>query len=496
MKLSKLVGAAKELAVQIPPIVDVNVTGIEMNSKKIEQGYLFIAIPGFMHDGHDFIEDAIQRGAAAIIGEKAVNLSVPYIQVTDSRTAAARLASAFYGFPARKHKLIGITGTNGKTTTSYMLRHILSEAGYSCSLLGTVAYIINGEHKKSSHTTPDPIKLQKLLADSKDEFVIMEVSSHALDQARIEGIEFDVGIFTNLRHDHLDYHHTMENYFRTKASMFMKHLKKDGHAVVNQLDEWGVRLSNLLEMEQRKIFTVGKSVYNHIQLGCIHISEKSSIQLYHSNKKYTLNLSFPGLHNGYNAALAYAAAKTIGIGDETIIQALESFKGVPGRFEVYSHPAGATFVVDYAHTQDAVEYCLKSAKQLGAKHISHIYGFRGGRDPSKRKHIVEASAGMSDSFILTFDDLNGINGDVMINELEQLAAHYGMGKGKVISDRTVAISEAWQNAKAGEWVFITGKGPERYKEMFSIPARSDQEMIETLLMDQSFSLQDATADFQ
>ncbi|RFU66550.1 UDP-N-acetylmuramoyl-L-alanyl-D-glutamate--2,6-diaminopimelate ligase [Peribacillus glennii] len=491
MKLSQLIAAIKEIAVQIPSIPEIHATGIETNSQKMQEGYIFVAIPGFVHDGHDFIGHAIQRGAAAIVGEKNENLSVPYIRVTDSRAAAAKLAGAFYENPAKKHKLIGITGTNGKTTISYMLRHILAEAGLSCSLLGTVAYIINGENKKSSHTTPDAIQLQKLLAESEDEYIIMEVSSHSLDQSRVEGIEFDLGIFTNLCHDHLDYHHTMENYFQIKASLFLKHLKRDGRAVINQLDEWGVRLTNLLHMEQKKIFTVGKSSHNNMRIGRMNTSEKSIITLNEDGKKHIVHLSFPGLHNGYNAALAFAAAKLIGIPEEKIIRALERFDGVPGRFEMYAHPAGATFVIDYAHTQDAVEYCLNTARHFGAKHISHIYGFRGGRDPSKRKHIVEASAGMSDSFILTFDDLNGVNGDSMATELEQLAIQYGNGKGKVVSDRTVAISEAWENAQAGDWVFITGKGPELYKEMFSFPAHSDREMIETLLQDNIYSLHDA-----
>ncbi|MDQ0217334.1 UDP-N-acetylmuramoyl-L-alanyl-D-glutamate--2,6-diaminopimelate ligase [Peribacillus cavernae] len=483
MEIIPLLHSIKELIVKIPPIPEYNITGIEMNSRHIDKGYIFTAIPGFTYDGHDYIDDAIQRGAAAIVGEKDLDLSVPYIQVTNSREAVARLAGSFYGHPSKRLKLIGVTGTNGKTTTAYMLKHILNQAGFSCALLGTVSYIINGENVESANTTPDAIQLQKLLAKSKDEYVIMEVSSHALDQRRVEGIEFDFGIFTNLSHDHLDYHHSMENYFSVKASLFLAFLKKGGKAIINHLDEYGARLSKLLQMKQITAFTVGKAAHNDIRIDNVEISEGSCFTLTGGGVQHRVDMTFPGIHNVYNAALAFSTAKLIGIPEEDIIEALESFDGVPGRFEMYSHPAGATFVIDYAHTLDAVEYCLKTAKQLGAKRIAHIYGFRGGRDISKREKIVKKSAEMCNYFILTFDDLDGMKEDVMEKELRQLASQYGGGKGKVIPDRTLAILEAWLDACDGEWVIITGKGPEYYKEIFTMPAHSDKEMIEALLHD-------------
>ncbi|RFU60077.1 UDP-N-acetylmuramoyl-L-alanyl-D-glutamate--2,6-diaminopimelate ligase [Bacillus sp. V59.32b] len=484
MEISQLLESIKELTVQIPAIPEIDITGIEMNSQKVQDGFIFIAVPGYTFDGHLFIEDAIQRGAAVIVGEHGLDLAVPYIRVTNSRKAVARLASTFYGYPASKHKLIGITGTNGKTTISYMLKHILDVAGLSCSLLGTVSYIINGEKVKSGHTTPDAIELQKLLAKSDDEFVIMEVSSHALDQFRVECLEFDLAIFTNLGHEHLDYHHTMENYFSVKSSLFHNYLKKGGKAIINHLDEWGVKLSQSLLVKQIDMITIGNPPHNDICIDEIEIGQGSRFRLTDGSNQHPVNLTFPGVHNMYNAALAFSAAKLVGIPEETIIRALATFDGVPGRFEIYAHPSGATFVIDYAHTRDAVEYCLQTAQSLGAKHISHIYGFRGGRDTTKREQIVQTSAVMSDNFTLTFDDLNGVEEDSMEIELMRLADRFGNGRGKVIPDRTLAILYAWLDAREGDWIFITGKGPESYKELFSLPASSDREMIETLMQDE------------
>lgn len=486
MDISQLLDSIKELTVEISPLPEMDITGIEMNSQKVQAGFIFIAVPGYTFDGHQFIADAIQRGAAVIVGEQSLNLAVPYIRVTNSRQAVARMASALYGYPAGKHKLIGVTGTNGKTTVSYMLKHILDVAGLSCSLLGTVSYIISGESVKSGHTTPDAIQLQKLLAKSRDEFVIMEVSSHALDQYRVECLEFDVAVFTNLGHDHLDYHGTMDKYYAVKSSLFHNHLKKAGKAIISHLDEWGFKLSQSLTDKQIDVFTIGDSSHNDICIDEMELAEESRFTLTDGSSQHPISLPYPGVHNIYNAALAFSAAKLIGIPEEIIIKALATFDGVPGRFERYAHPSGATFVIDYAHTRDAVEYCLMTAQKLGAKRISHIYGFRGGRDTTKREQIVQTSALMSDNFTLTFDDLNGVEEDTMKSELAQLADRFGNGKGKVIADRTIAILNAWMDAGEGDWVFITGKGPEPYKELFSLPASSDKEMIEQLIKGNRF----------
>ncbi|HAQ08771.1 MAG TPA: UDP-N-acetylmuramoyl-L-alanyl-D-glutamate--2,6-diaminopimelate ligase [Bacillus bacterium] len=453
--------------------------GIQMDSRKIKPGDLFVAITGFQMDGHKFIDEAIEKGAAAVIGERGLKLEVPYVQVNESRLALGKIASEFFNHPSRNHKVIGVTGTNGKTSVSYILRHILEQAGKSCSIIGTVSYIINNEVYKPSNTTPDALQIQELIAKSNDEFVILEVSSHALKQSRIEGLELDYGLFTNLSHDHLDYHPTIEDYFEAKTLMY-NYLKADGAAVVSQLSEWGDKLAGLLANRNIPVYSIGYDNQHDLKIENITLNGQTKFDIIFGKRKYSLTYPSPGLHNVYNAAMAFLTAAKIGIKPEVIISSLKTFSGVPGRFEMISHPEGATFIVDYAHTRDAIEFCLQAAKEHQAATIKHIFGFRGERDKSKREHMVKASAGLSDEFILTFDDLNGVEDEEMLNELNELNEKFGMKKGKVITDRTLAIQFAWENAKKGEWVLITGKGPEEYQTMYELPARTDIETLQYL----------------
>ncbi|RSK54445.1 UDP-N-acetylmuramoyl-L-alanyl-D-glutamate--2,6-diaminopimelate ligase [Bacillus canaveralius] len=459
---------------------DAEVFGIEMDSRQVRPGDIFIAISGYASDGHSFIDDAVNRGAVAVIGEKELQTAVPYFQVIDSRKALGKLSSFFYGMPAQKHKIIGITGTNGKTTVAYMLRHILETAGQTCSMLGTVSYIINNEKYKPTNTTPDSLQLQRLLSLSNDEFVVLEISSHALSQHRVEGLEIDYGVFTNLGHDHLDYHHSMNDYFLSKCSMF-SHLKESGKAVINRLNEWGDKLAGLLKTDDIPVITLGNSHNDYLRIENIRLNGRTRFTLDYQGRKYEVSLQYPGLHNVHNAAIAFLAASDIGIDPETSFAALESFKGVPGRFEVIEHPEGAKFIIDYAHTDDAIEYCLQAARQQGATKITHIYGFRGARDRTKRESMIAASVKLSDRFIMTFDDLNGEEEHKMEQELIHLNMLYGNGKGEVLPDRTLAIQKAWSTAKKGEWVFITGKGPEEYERPFTLPVKSDKDACEYLL---------------
>lgn len=455
---------------------DPELFGIQMDSRKIKPGDLFIAISGFQMDGHQFIDQAIEKGAVAVIGEKEVQLSVPYVQVKDSRLALGRAASSFYNNPSQKHTVIGVTGTNGKTTVSYILKHILENAGKSCSLLGTVSYIINEEEYEPSNTTPDALQIQELIAKSKDEFVVLEVSSHALKQYRIEGLELDYGLFTNLSHDHLDYHPTIEDYFETKTMMY-NYMKPDGAAIVSQLSQWGIELTELLIDKQIPVYSIGYDDLHDLKIGEIKLNGQTKFDVILDGVCHSLSFPSPGLHNVYNAAMAFLTAAKIGISPEVIISALQSFPGVPGRFEMIPHPEGATFIIDYAHTEDAIEYCLQAAKEHGAVKVKHIFGFRGERDKSKREHMVMASASLSDEFILTFDDLNGVSEESMLKELKELNDKYGRSKGHIIADRTLAIQNAWKSAKSGEWILITGKGPEEYQSMYELPAKSDMETL-------------------
>ncbi|WP_210366242.1 UDP-N-acetylmuramoyl-L-alanyl-D-glutamate--2,6-diaminopimelate ligase [Bacillus sp. REN3] len=479
MRLTKLLGILGGNVKAFYGKGDPELTGVQMDSRKVKAGDIFVAIAGFQTDGHEYIGEAIEKGASAIIVEKNLEHSVPTIQVSDSRLALGKAASAFFGYPSRKHKVIGVTGTNGKTTVSYILKHILEQAGKSCSLLGTVSYLINNEVYEPSNTTPDALQMQELIARSNDEFVVLEVSSHALKQYRIEGLELDFGLFTNLSHDHLDYHSTIDEYFETKTMMY-EYLKSDGQAIVSQLTSWGSKLSGVLAKKNIPVQSVGYNNQDDLKIEEITLNGQTRFSITYNGQKYSLTYPSPGLHNVYNAAMAFLTAAKIGVEPEIIISALKNFPGVPGRFEMVDHPDGAKFIIDYAHTSDAIEYCLQAAKEHEAAGIRHIFGFRGERDKSKREEMVKASARLSDEFILTFDDLNGVPEEEMIAELKALNERFGKNKGKIIPDRTLAIQYAWDTAVQGEWILITGKGPEEYQGIYQLPTNTDKETLSYL----------------
>jgi UDP-N-acetylmuramoyl-L-alanyl-D-glutamate--2,6-diaminopimelate ligase len=457
---------------------EINITGIANNSMEVKEGFLFVAITGYQTDGHAYIKQAIKAGAKAIIGEQEIHdSSVPYFKVENSRAVLADLAKRFY--PAKVNKtLIGVTGTNGKTTTSFMLKHIMEVYGKSCSLFGSVYNYINGEKSTPSvNTTMDALQLQKELSRSQDEVVIMEVSSHALSQYRVKGISYDYALFTNLDHDHLDYHKDMDDYFSVKAQLFNQ-LKPDGAAVINTNNTWGNKLKNLLSGTREQVFCVGnKESELYIQqskTGDIHF-------IYKNREIYSIKLSIKGKHNIQNAALAFLTAREMGVPGEVIMNALHTFPGVPGRFEVVNHPTGAQVIIDYAHTCDAFAQCLKTGREMGAKRIIHIFGFRGNRDVTKRRSMVEISEKHSDQCILTLDDLGTESFEGMIATLQELKPS---SKGKVIPDRTSAIEYAWKIAREGDWIFITGKGDEGYKDTYLLPTNSDKETVTYLLKEE------------
>ncbi|WP_243298934.1 UDP-N-acetylmuramoyl-L-alanyl-D-glutamate--2,6-diaminopimelate ligase [Bacillus litorisediminis] len=477
MFLYNLIAELGNDIISLSNIHDLEITGITDNSKDIKKGYLFIAIKGYSSDGHEYIEEAVQKGASAIIGEKKIDsFAIPYIQVNNSRKVLGTVAKLFYKDPSSQKIMIGITGTNGKTTTSYLLRQILEENGISCSVIGTIQYLINGEAIESSNTTPGTVELNSLLAKSTDQVVIVEVSSHGLAQYRLEGIQFDYCIFTNLYHEHLDFHETMEEYFRAKSMLFDK-LKHSGLAIINGDNEWGERLyKNLLE-KRVSTYLIGTAAYTDLQIYDYHSASSSSITLLENDEHVNVEIPLPGLHNLYNAAIAYAVARRMSIKREDILPVLQHFSGVPGRFEIYKDEDGPTMVIDYAHTADAIFYALQTAKQCGAKRIFHIFGFRGGRDKSKRDEMVKVSSGMSDISILTMDDLNSEASDEMIATLHTLHRDYAENKDLVIPDRTIAIKTAIKMGKKDDWIIITGKGPETYKQSFALPTKSDKETV-------------------
>ncbi|MEN2768914.1 UDP-N-acetylmuramoyl-L-alanyl-D-glutamate--2,6-diaminopimelate ligase [Ornithinibacillus xuwenensis] len=458
----------------------IEVKGIADNSKDVKPGYVFIAIKGFTSDGHDYITDAIQNGATIIIGDQSLNLDVvPYIKVDNSRQALGIISKNYYQNPSKDKIMIGITGTNGKTTTSYILKHLLEQNGKSCSIIGTIQNIVNGETLSSSNTTPSVLMLNKLLSECKDEIVIVEVSSHGLTQFRVEGIQFDFGIFTNLYHEHLDYHSTMEEYFQAKLLLF-DHLKENGLAIINKDNYWGEKLVSILNPRGIKAYTIGQSSDNDIQLLDL-ATNTSTISAKAESNSFEMVCPMPGTHNKYNTMLAFLTARSIGIPQNLIQQSMMSFQGVNGRFETIRQEHTPTVIIDYAHTPDAVFHCITSAKNYGAKRVIHVFGFRGNRDKTKRPEMLAITSDLSDCYILTLDDLNNVSEEEMIETLEELNRSYGNHKGMIIPDRTLAIQKAIEMANDEDWVMITGKGHENYQQDFHLNTFSDKDTVQAVL---------------
>lgn len=465
---------------------EIQVTGIQFHSGKVQKGELFVAIPGMQIDGHDFIRQAIESGAAAIVGERSISeLPVPYFRVANSREALAQLAAQYYEHPSTRHTMIGITGTNGKTTTAYFLKHIIEYAGLSCSLIGSVMNSINGRDIPSIQTTPDAIQLQKWLSESKDEVVVMEVSSHGIHQNRILGITFDFAIFTNLTHDHLDYHGSMEEYYLTKQQFF-NHLKINGEAIISSNGLWGKRLTNHLLSQQKMVKTFGTEEEDTLQILPQALTTSDVFQISNGKLVTTMKMPLPGTYNAWNAVAAWLTGLRMGIKSEVIQQALASFPGAPGRFEMTSHPIGAQLIVDYAHTPDGFEQFLMTLHAQRQNRIIHIFGFRGNGDPSKRRFMLDTSLTWSDEVILTMDNLGGRDRDSLLHQLQELIIGLDDAKCKLIEDRTKAIEYAWNNAETGDLIAITGKGRESYDQPFALPSRSDPETIRYLLINHKY----------
>ncbi|WP_039871836.1 UDP-N-acetylmuramoyl-L-alanyl-D-glutamate--2,6-diaminopimelate ligase [Halobacillus sp. BAB-2008] len=454
------------------------VKGVTADSRAMEEGYVFVAVPGYNSDGHAFISNAIEKGAVLVVGEKPLEgLPVPYIQVDNSRKFLGQAAAAFYGYPAEKKTVIGVTGTNGKTTTSHILKHICEQNGYTCSLFGTIDNIVNGETLPADQTTPDAPTIQKLLAESEDDLIIMEVSSHGLEQYRLEGISFDYAVFTNLTHDHLDYHRTMEEYFQAKSKLFTM-LKKNGAAIINTDDPWGSKLASCFEDKPLK--TIGQDQGCSLKMESL-LPASSMVLLREENQHVVLPSPLEGEHNLYNTAQAYAVAKSLDIPTDAVLESLQQFEGIKGRFEVIRTDFDVTIVIDYAHTADSISHTLQAVRAQGASSICHVFGFRGNRDVSKREKMLLASLKHADRTVLTMDDLNGVSVSEMKEEVIMVQETFAGDRGTFVSDRTIAIENAVLEADSGTWVVITGKGHETYQQDFCYSVHSDREAVDYIL---------------
>ena len=457
---------------------EIEITGVNIDSRRIEPGHLFIAIPGTQTDGHKFIPKAIELGATAVLCEYFPNKREPgvtYIAVESTEDEVGKVATAFYGDPSRKLKLVGVTGTNGKTTIATLLYNMFRKFGHKCGLLSTVCNYIEEEVIPADHTTPDPIELNHLLAKMVDagcEYAFMECSSHAIAQKRIGGLRFTGGIFTNLTRDHLDYHGTFENY-RDAKKAFFDGLDKEAFAIVNSDDKNGAVMVQNCKAQIKTYSTrsmadfMAKIIECHFEGMYLDINGKE------------VGVQFIGKFNVSNLLAVYGAAVMLGKTPEDILVVLSTLKSVNGRLEPLRSPNGYTAIVDYAHTPDALENVLNAIREVldGKGKVITVCGAGGNRDKGKRPLMAQEAVKQSDRVIITSDNPRFEEPQDIINDM--LAGLDSKQMKKVISivDRREAIRTACMMAEKGDVILIAGKGHEDYQEIQGVKHHFDDKEV-------------------
>jgi UDP-N-acetylmuramoyl-L-alanyl-D-glutamate--2,6-diaminopimelate ligase len=444
------------------------IAGLACDSRHVRPGWLFVAIPGNKLDGAAFIEDAVTRGAVAVVSEQALPSlrEVAVIRVPNAREALARLASAFYGDPASRLRLVGVTGTNGKTTVAYMIRDVLESVGQSCGLIGTVEYRLGNRVIPASRTTPDSLTLHSYFAQmvqSGCRAAVMEVSSHALDQGRVWGVEFDAAVFTNLTQDHLDYHTTMEAYFEAKRKLFTAVGRgvKPAVAVVNLDDPYGCRLAADPAIHAT-ILTYGRSPQAQVRAEAVKLSAAgSAFRVVTPWGSAAASLRILGGYNISNALAALAACGALGLPLPAILQRLAGLTAVPGRLEQVPCRRGFQVFVDYAHTDDALLNVLQTLREITAGRLIVVFGCGGNRDKTKRPKMGAVAARLADYAVLTSDNPRT---EDPLAILGQIRAGLGAAPHEVVPDRAEAIRRALELASTGDTVLIAGKGHETFQE--------------------------------
>lgn len=449
------------------------VTNIVHDSRQVTPGTLFVCLPGARVDGHNYIFQAYQSGASAVLIEKEAEIpeGLVAIKVPDTRAAMQRITPWFFDYPARKLRMIGVTGTNGKTTTTYLIHSILTQAGIKAGLIGTIQTVIGERILPVKNTTPDVIELQATLAamvEAGMDYVVMEVSSHALAQNRIAGCEFDVGIFTNMTRDHLDFHLTFENYLAAKARLFhllcLPDAYKTGKTAIVNLDDPAAGTI----MQSAACPTITYGVNNKADLMAQNTDIRAtgaSFEIVGSFGRETLDLKITGMFNVYNVLAAVGAALAEGINSMVIKTALENFRSVPGRFELVDNGQPFSIIVDYAHTPDGLENILKTAKQVARRQIIVVFGCGGDRDRTKRPIMGKLAAEYGDIVIATSDNPRSEDPEAILAEIEA-GIKAGLTESKTykkIVDRRQAIHEALHMAQKDDVVIIAGKGHENYQ---------------------------------
>ena len=458
---------------------DVDITGVNIDSRRIEKGHLFIAIPGTQTDGHNFIPKAIEQGAAAVLCEYFPNTRVPgitYIAVESTEDAVGKVATVFYGEPSLKLKLVGVTGTNGKTTIATLLYNMFRKFGHKCGLLSTVCNYIEGEAIPADHTTPDPIELNKLLhqmVEAGCEYAFMECSSHAIAQKRIGGLKFAGGLFTNLTRDHLDYHKTFENY-RDAKKAFFDGLSKDAFAITNADDKNGAVMVQNCKAKIKTYSTRSMADYRARIIEC-HFEG-----MYLEIDGREVGVQFIGKFNVSNLLAVYGAAVMLGKKPEDILLVLSTLKSVAGRLEPIRSEDGITAVVDYAHTPDALENVLNAIHEVldgkGGQVIT-VCGAGGNRDKGKRPLMAQEAVKQSDRVIITSDNPRFEEPQDIINDMLAGLDQKQMKKVVSIVDRKEAIKTACMLAQKGDVILIAGKGHEDYQEIKGVKHHFDDREV-------------------
>ena len=459
--------------------VDVDITGVNIDSRRIEKGHLFVAIPGTQTDGHKFIPKAIEQGAAAVLCEYFPNTRVPgitYIAVESTEDAVGKVATVFYGEPSQKLKLVGVTGTNGKTTIATLLYNMFRKFGHKCGLLSTVCNYIEGEAIPADHTTPDPIELNKLLAQMVEagcEYAFMECSSHAIAQKRIGGLKFAGGLFTNLTRDHLDYHKTFENY-RDAKKAFFDGLSKDAFAITNADDKNG---SVMVQNCKAKVKTYSTRTMADFRARIIECHFEG---MYLEIDGREVGVQFIGKFNVSNLLAVYGAAIMLGKKPEDILVILSTLKSVAGRLEPIRSEEGVTAIVDYAHTPDALENVLNAIHEVlddkGGQVIT-VCGAGGNRDKGKRPLMAQEAVKQSDRVIITSDNPRFEEPQDIINDMLAGLDQKQMKKVVSIVDRKEAIKTACMLAQKGDVILIAGKGHEDYQEIKGVKHHFDDREV-------------------
>ncbi len=477
----------RELLANLPYLLDTRgdldteIAAVTADSKEKTEHALFFCIHGARFDAHDYAAQAVQNGCAALVVERWLPLEVPQVLVSSGRGAMARIAASFYGDPSREMKMVGITGTKGKTTTSYMLKSIVEHAGMKCGLIGTTGNMIGERRVGGSLTTPDPIELQRTLRQMADEgvqVVSMEVSAHAIDMLRLDGMSFEVGCYTNLSQDHLDYFGTMERYFETKKRFFTGDMVKN--AAFNADEETSDEIIRGLKVPH---ITYGICVDADLFARDIEISESGvsfEMRLKGMHER-RIDLQMTGMFNVYNALAAAACAMIIGIDAEDIQRGLEAIPSVPGRVEIL--PTGTPYkvILDYSHSPDALMNILETVRTFTRRRLIALFGCGGDRDQGKRPIMGEIGGRLADFCVLTSDNPRSEDPMAILEAIEEGIKPTGKPY-KVIENRTEAIRFALQTAQDGDVIVLAGKGHETYQEINGVKYPfNEKEVVDRLL---------------